>query len=169
VISHKSFEIRWEAFATELLPVLLRALSTGATDELGVFVDENLDDCCDPNEGYPLSVEWRDDLLNGDVHDFADYALTKFYDPAQDFGIGEARYDIERGLAPKARAALLGSPIGPQGNLFDPGRQGSYFQDPSAAASSLKTLAGHRGSSLDPFILLLETAVASGNGVYVTF
>jgi hypothetical protein len=152
VISHKSFEIRWEAFATELLPVLLRALSTGATDELGVFVDENLDDCCDPNEGYPLSAEWRDDLLNGDVHDFADYALTKFYDPAQDFGI-----------------ALLGSPMGPQGNPFDPGRQGSYFQDPSVAASSLKTLAGHRGSSLDPFILLLETAVASGNGVYVTF
>ena len=72
-------------------------------------------------------------------------------------------------LSPEAKPCLLGAPFGPPGNLFDPGRMGSYFQDSAEAIRSRDVLRKLSFSDLSSFLTCLEQAAASGRGLYVTF
>jgi hypothetical protein len=123
----------------------------------------------DPYEGEPLSADWRDTLGSRDVHNYGDYALTRFYDPANSCGIGYPWTRLDDQLPEPAANAMLGFPIGPAQNRFNPGAYGSYFQTPSDVEESLALLRPHACPDLERYLELLQRCAVERRGVYVTF
>ena len=113
-MKHKAYAFDWSAFARDKLhDILLDALSSG--DERGLirYIDANRDYIKDPYEGGPLSDDWKDSLGNYDVHEFGDFALTRFYDPMENYGIDHYWLDLDfEHLPEEGQAALLGTPLG---------------------------------------------------------
>ena len=68
-----------------------------------------------------------------------------------------------------ARSALLGSPIGPEEALFDPGRRGSYFQTPMQVKKSAETLKGCAQIEILDYRHLLQYCSDENLGLYVSF
>jgi hypothetical protein len=56
----------------------LDALSSGDERRLARYIEVNRDYIKDRYEGGPLFDDWKDRLRNYDVHEFADFALTRF-------------------------------------------------------------------------------------------
>jgi hypothetical protein len=168
-MEHKAYAFDWSAFEFDLHPMLVAALTAKNTAALAAYIDEHLAELTDPYEGEPLSADWRDTLENRDVHEYGDYALTRFYDPADCWGIGYEWSRLSDELPTPAANALLGSPVGPDKNLFDSGRLGSYFQSPKRVRESLGALQPHTCPDLARYLELLERCVAERHGVYVTF
>jgi hypothetical protein len=176
-MSHKAYAFDWSAFARdELHNVLLDALSSG--DERGLirYIEANRHYIKDRYRGGPLSDDWKDSLGNYDVHEFGDFALTRFYDPMENYGIDHYWLDFEH-LPEADQAALLGTPFGPREAYFDPGRQGSYFQTPQEVVRSLASIRRIDLSNMDrdqresweQFEKLLGECAKAGSGLYVTF
>jgi hypothetical protein len=177
-MSHKAYAFDWRAFERDELPGLLTgALETNDSSALLAYIERNRAALKDPYEGDPLPRDWKDQLGNRDVHECGDFALTRFYDPAADDGLGHCWSEIDDAVSEEARRALLGSPFGPTHNRFDPGRYGSYFQTPEQVPNLLALVRGLDLSWLDEndrgfvegFEGLLEECVAGGLGLYVTF
>ena len=105
------------------------------------------------------------------MHEYGDFALTRFYDPADDRGVGNAWVGIDASLPEQDRPALLGRPLGRAGREFDPGRQGSYFQTPEQVVESLRRVQrlSEYQDVLRGYIELLRACAAGRRGVYVTF
>jgi hypothetical protein len=166
---HKAYRFDWSRFQAELAPVLLRALQDDDAEPLARFVDANLAACSSPYDGEPLDADWRDALEARDVQELADFALTCFYKPADSLGLGDAWLALSESLAPGAQAALLGTPFGPEGRLFDPGRQGSYFQSAAQLRESSAALGGAEDADLARFRQDMDRIAGDGEGLYVTF
>jgi hypothetical protein len=175
---HKAYSFDWPAYQQDELPGLLhRALKTGDTSGLLGYVKRNRESLRDPYEGDPLCEDWKGQLGNRDVHEYGDYALTRFYDPEADCGLAYCWNEIDDALPEEDRESLLGTPFGPEHNRFDPGRYGSYFQSPEEVVATLARVRGFDLSCLDEsdrgfvrrFVGLLEECVAGGLGLYVTF
>jgi len=122
--SHKAFAFSSESFAEELAPLLSQSLASRSTSLLEAFIERHISACSCPYDGEPLGPEWRELLEMGTTQELADFALTKYYEPTEDFGLGEAWGQVEATLLAPQRAALLGTALGPPDNLFDPGLQG---------------------------------------------
>jgi hypothetical protein len=167
-MSHKAYAFDWRGFELDLLPLLEDALHADNTAQLERFIDDHREALTDPYEGEPLSDDWRAALENRDVHEYGDYALTRFYDPSEDCGIGEAWVRISERLSRPAANALLGCSVGTPKSVFDPGRCGSYFQTPAQVPESLAILKPLGLPELGPFLALLERCAAEKCGVYVT-
>jgi hypothetical protein len=168
-MEHKAFAFDWSQYETDLHTLLVEALTSGDTAKLEAFIDRHLGELTDPYEGEPLSEDWRTTLGNRDVHNFGDYALTRFYDPTDDRGIGCEWARLSEDLPQKAGNAMLGFAVGPAENSFDPGRMGSYFQTPAQVQESLQMLQHHSCPALARYLELLEGCVAEQRGLYVTF
>jgi hypothetical protein len=175
---HKAYAFDWPAFEQDELPELLsRALETGDLTGLVAYVERNRHVLKNPYEGGPLDEDWEELLENRDVHEFGDFALTRFYDPAAEFGLGYCWNEIDDAFPEEGRLALLGSPLGPAHNRFDPGRYGSYFQTPRRVEESLALircfdlprLDEHDRGIVERFEGLLEECVLRGLGLCVTF
>src|SRR5579859_5459649 len=93
-MEHRAFLLDYDAFIAELAPLLQEALHANDCDALAEFIDANLAHLRHPVEYYALDEDWRSELSNADVHVIGDLALTKYYDPRQDFGLGEAWDDL---------------------------------------------------------------------------
>jgi hypothetical protein len=111
-MEHKAFAFHWVAFERELLPSLLRALEENETESLATFIDANMSQLVHPSEETPLDENWRSLLDHGDIQELGDLAITKYYKPADDFGLGAKWITIEGVLPKGARDALLGRPLG---------------------------------------------------------
>ena len=108
-MSHKAYAFDWSAFARdELHGILLDALSSGDTNGLIRYIEANQDHLKDLYEGGPLS-DWKNVLENFDVHEFGDFALTRFYDPEKDSGLEKDWLAIDEHLPEADRAVLLGT------------------------------------------------------------
>ena len=68
-------------------------------------------------------------------------------------------------MAGKPLAERHGAPL----RLIDPGRYGSYFQNPALLRKSLGLLRPLGLPELQPFVELLERSTVAGLGAYVTF
>jgi hypothetical protein len=108
-------------------------------------------------------------LGNKNVQEYGDFALTRFYDPAMDLGVGEEWMEIDDSLSESNRSAFLGYPIHSKNNVFDPGYMGSYFQTPEQVAASLRNVIELAIETNESFQALLEDSNRSGLGIYVTF
>ena len=164
-LDHKAFEFDWNLFERELLPLLPLSLPHDDFTKLAAFIDDNLVFCRSPYDGSTLTPEWRELLDNGDAQEVADFALTKYYDPNADCGLGAQWIDVERCLPISLKNALLGSAI----TSFDPGRQGAYFQSPGQVRSSVELMVVASIPELHEFQIFLAGAAAKSLGVYVTF
>ena len=166
---HKAFIFHWDAFRTELGPLLAASLHDLDTTRLIEFADRHRRSLRDPYDSERLSENWADQLEVGDVQEVGDFLLTKYYDPKEDRGLGEAWLLLEDSLDAEQRQALLGQPFGPEKARFDPGRIGSYFQNGDSTRRSLETLRHVHRTELSGFLSLLEQAVTANQGLYVTF
>jgi hypothetical protein len=166
MMEHKAFSFDWIAFGRHLRPILYTALESDSTAGLIGFIDHHRASLTDPFEGEPLPEGWRSLLENGDVHEYGDFALTGYYSPQVDFGIGHAWLRLSHEVS--NTGALLGTPFGPESNRFDPGRMGSYFQTPEDVADSLNALASQHYPEFATFVDLLERCGVENLGVYVT-
>lgn len=166
-MEHKAFAFDWNAFQGDLAPVLREALSSDAEAELAAFIERHRQSLTDPYEGEPLPEDWSSLMDNRDVQEHGDFALTHYYSPTDDFGIGGSWLALADSFP--AAHALLGTPFGPEHRLFDPGRMGSYFQAPDTVNKSLRELSNADRPELSDFVNLLENCRTGGMGVYVTF
>jgi hypothetical protein len=166
---HKAYAFDWIAFKSGLLRKLTTALRTDDPTSLLRFIAENRKQIKDPYEGDPLSDDWQEAYDAHDVQTIADFALTRYYDPAADYGIDYEWGRIAEERPDIAYTLLLGKPVGPRSNRFDPGRYGSYFQRPGELPATLENLSIIREPALRSFRALLRSSSRRGLGVYVTF
>lgn len=168
-MSHKAFIFDWPTFENELAPVLHVALMNGRMDSITHFINEHLNELTDPYEGHALDSSWDRQLERHDLQEIADFALTKYYDVNSDMGLGDAWMSIEKDLDLTQRRALLGIPFGPENNVLDPGRMGSYFQSVRICEEARSLLLVSAIPALNEFLHVLELAIAEKKGIYVTF
>src|SRR5262245_21828213 len=141
MMEHKAFLFAYEPFDAELRPLLEDDLRNHNYRKVRAFALANLDTPRDPYEGEPLRADWESLIETRDTHQYGDFALTKYYDPIADIGLGqswEGLQELIEGEVP--RSPLLGSTIGPIGEPFDPGKMGSYFQNPGDVTRNYKHL-----------------------------
>jgi hypothetical protein len=131
-MEHKAFVFDYHAFQEQLSIVLREALGAGRVSALPEFIKRNIGALRDPNTGERLGVDWESAVVPKDVHQYADVALTKFYDPSRDRGLGYRWEELQEALARHdlMPSILLGSAFGFARNYFDPGKMGAYFQTP---------------------------------------
>jgi len=163
-MEHRAFVFDYGAFARELLPLLTIALQRNDVTRLLSFVETNRDELVDPYEGEPLTVDWRSMLEVEDAHQVGDFALTKYYDPLLDIGVGDDWLSLREPL----RNVLLGRTVGPPDNPFDPGKMGSYFQsiDETKAAWALVKRLSNVPDIVSEFY---RRALSEPKGLYITF
>ena len=176
-MEHKAFLFDFSSFNNELRSLLESALSTGDCAQLIDFINTNMDSIKDPYEGETLDSNWETMLEFRDAHQYGDFALTKYYEPSEDIGLGLEWESIQacllNGLG--SGEAVLGKPVGPDDNLFDPGKQGSYFQDEGQVRDNLESLMRLQQSApdskdvLSPLVEILQKAANAGEGLYITF
>lgn len=170
---HRAFCFDFRAFEAELAPLLYRALSDEDAEAIRDFVERNREALTDPYEGEPLSEEWEEMLEARDVQAYGDFALTKYYSPKEDIGLGTEWTSVGdrlRGTGSGLDGTLLGIPFGPPVKQFDPGRMGSYFQSPEMVAEHLRRLEKEPlDSDIDRAKSVLRAAQEVGIGLYVTF
>lgn len=129
-MEHKAFLFDYASFERELRSQLEQALANGNVAPLESFINANLRSLRDPYEGLPLGEDWRARIESEDAHQYGDLALTKYYLPTDDIGLGLG-WERVQNLIAAARLAvspILGTIVGPQANPFDPAKLGSYFQ-----------------------------------------
>lgn len=168
-MSHKAYAFEWYRFELEFRLCLESALTTNDLSAIEVHIAAHISTIRDPNTGEPLSADWQAHLSNRDIHEFGDRALTRYYDPACDNGIGDVWMSLSDQLPEAAANALLGFTLGPPEQLFDPGRYGSYFQTPAQVKTSRGVLGPFANRDLATFVTFLDQCAAEDKGLYVTF
>jgi hypothetical protein len=172
---HKAFLLDERRFRAELAPALERALA-GDRGPIVAFLDAHAGELRDPYDGEPVGDGFREAIAEADADALGDLALTCFYDPSDDLGLGPAWPAIEARLADAGLdpAAFLGERFGAADARFDPGQMGSFFQSEADVARNLRALRAVLGArdDLDEALAdleeLLATAADEGAGLYVT-
>ncbi|MEI7701437.1 MAG: hypothetical protein WCK86_16680 [Planctomycetia bacterium] len=176
MMEHKAFIFDFDTFERELQPLLEEALVSGDTKGLIAFVNDNLGDLKDPYEGQPLEVDWEAMIETADAHQYGDFALTKYYDPLKDIGIGvewENVQDLISSDPDLPESPILGRTVGPSKVPFDPGKLGSYFQSLDQVRQNHQCLLNlakkGRPTDFDRPVQMLAEAENAKRGLYVTF
>lgn len=169
-LEHKAFEFDWQFFKADFLAILHNALASNDVVLLHSYIEENVRFLVDPYEGEPLNLDWRMQIENvHDVHTLGDFAITRFYDPSKDCGIGSAWLDCGDCFTNSSQIALLDQTVGPSFNPFDPGKMGSYFQSPDEVSQSFELLSKSDNSLMTEYLSFLRSCLARQSGLYVTF
>lgn len=177
-MNHQAFVFDYNAFIKELSNVLENALRTNESHELIEFIEKNISSLKDPIEGDTLDLHWRKTIDTEDISQYGDLAITKYYEPKRNIGMGYEWMLLSDLLLEKFTrddSLLLGMPFGPSENYFNPGLMGSYFQSPEQVqwnAEILKTFSKEQ-LELFPQLVLLKRmflqALALKKGLYITF
>jgi hypothetical protein len=174
----KAYIFDLDRFNAGLRPLVEESLRTNDHAALRRFIAQHLDELKDPYAGEPLESNWEGLLETRDVQEYADFALTLYYDPSADIGLGNGWPALQELLvreAPAGTDLTMGDVVGPPSRPFDPGGMGAFFLTNEAAVSRLETLrelSGERTNLRDqiaPLLELFATIVDSGRGAYVTF
>lgn len=170
---HKAYAFDWHGFQQGLMAILQHALASDDVAGLLAFIEANHAALKDPYQGDPLTNAWWNENVDPrDVHQVGEVALTRYFDPAEACGLHTRWMQLHDTLPNEAAAALLGRVVGPEGNPFDPGKQGAYFQPPEQVVESLRILRATLmpdSAEFRAYRALLETCVDTRQGLYVTF
>ena len=176
MMEHKAFVFDFERFSRELQPIIERGLLSGDCSETIAFVRDNLGRLKDPYEGEPLGSDWESMIESRDIHQYGDFALTKYYDPSADIGLGASWAEVQDLIVRDSTilvSPILGTIVGPERNPFDPGKLGSYFQSYDRLQKSINQLTALRdpavASVVAPALQMLSCAADAKAGLYVTF
>jgi hypothetical protein len=176
MMEHKAFVFDYESFDRELRAILEDALRSGDFTGLVSFINVNLGDLRDPYEGQPLGADWEAMIETQDSHQYGDFALTKYYNPIADIGLGVAWENFQELIANDpvlTESPILGSTIGPEEDPFDPGKMGSYFQSAQQARQNYRFLSNlaqkESSQDLNRAVEMLSEAVDAKTGLYITF
>jgi hypothetical protein len=175
---HKAFILDYKSFESQLKNILESALKNENVSQLSEYISQNQTHLKDPYEGEPLTNEWESMIESQDPHQYGDFALTMFYDPTEDIGLGYDWENVQEILSQKLTDAssVLGSPIGPASNYFDPGKMGAYFQSPQQVIENQRLLENsfnqeefESSAELEKMLEILQSAISEGKGLYITF
>jgi hypothetical protein len=167
-----------DRFDVGLRPRLESALRENDPTTLRQFIEQNLGEVKDPYAGEPLESNWEDLLETRDVQEYGDFALTLYYDPAADIGLGDRWTALQELLvreAPAGTDLTLGDTIGPVSRPFDPGGMGAYLLSNESATNrldALRELSAARPDlreSLAPLAEMFAAVANSGRGAFITF
>jgi len=175
-MEHKAFLFDYDSFDRELRSILEDALGSGDSARLRSYIISNLHRLKDPYEGYALSGEWESLIESHNAHQYGDFALTKYYRPTSDIGLGRSWEHVQELIASDltlTESPILGATVGPRGNPFDPGGMGSYFQSSPSVRQHLEYLSGLAKNVKDDGLLkamqMLNEAAKVDSGLYITF
>lgn len=177
-MSHKAFVFAFDDFEAELRSILELALSRNDPSVLRDFIVVHRESLVDPYEGNELEENWESLLEIRNVQEYGDFALTKYYDPLDDVGLGDRWEKVGDALEAHGinENVVLGRAVGRPDALFDPGRMGSYFQPLGAVRahrqrleSVLQGLETPDRVYLDAARSMFEAAAVEDKGLYVTF
>jgi hypothetical protein len=161
-MEHKAYEFDWDNFDTELRPILEQSLSNDQNMNLYTFINANREYLTDPYEGEPLDEDWEEKLETRSTQELGDFALTKYYEFSENYGLSDNWLPLQDELSQKLINALLGTSI----SSFDPGCYGSYFQSSDQRKENAALLLK---SSIGPVKEFAKYLNKLNKGVYVTF
>ncbi len=178
-MSHKAFVFDYNSFSSQFLGILLESLEKINKEKLIDFIQQNIENIQHPDEGLSVDSLWQNLIKVGDVQEYADFALTKFYYSDDDIGLDYEWQDVEKILNEEflldSNLILLGRTICFADNCFDPGRMGSYFQSFDEVQENLKIIKKYLEqkpeflNSLQVLIGMFQNAVIKQQGLYITF
>jgi hypothetical protein len=111
---HKAFVFDYTSFDRELKKIVEDAIDTGGYEDLERYIIANLIFLKDPYEGESLSEDWKEMFEHQEDSDqYGDFAMTKFYNPAEDIGFGHDWADAQNILLNEFEdsSIILGTPI----------------------------------------------------------
>lgn len=162
---HLAFVFDEAAFRRDLAPLLDRHEDVA----LESFINDHRARLRDPETGEALGLSWREKSENEGFARRAALALTAFYDPTANIGLGSAAEKLRFSLMdlyPEGRVFVGGGLLGvPEG----------YFQSAGYVAASVVILerlrAEHRlkADIIDPVLAMLQMAASAGHGLYLIF
>lgn len=177
-IEHKAFIFDYNAFVDELADILKDALINNENEKLINFIEDNLLNLKHPDEGDPLDCDWQKTIEIEDASQYGDLAITKYYNPNWNIGIGYNWQELDDAIFSKLDlniSPLLGIRLGTTEKYFDPGKLGSYFQSPDLVRINLEllnSLSIEKQEYLESICLLQEMfsiALTLIKGIYITF
>ena len=176
MMTHKAFLFDYARFDMELRSPLESSLSSDNCANVIAFIKRNLDALSDPYEGEPLDGDWESMIETKDAHQYGDFALTKYYAPTDDIGLGAAWAEVQELVEThnsELTSPILGNVVGSWDAPFDPGKMGSYFQGESDVVESHRRLLDlNENTSCDAIhaaLAMLDRAISTRKGLYVTF
>ncbi len=161
-MEHKAYEFDWDSFNSELRPILEQSISNDQNANLYSFINTNIEYLTDPYEGELLDKDWEEQLEAKSIQELGDFALTKYYNVTEDYGLSDNWLPLQDEVSQKIINALLGTSI----SGFDPGCYGSYFQNSNQREENAALLSESNIESVKEFAAYLSKL---NKGVYVTF
>jgi hypothetical protein len=157
---HKAFAFDFETYRKELRPVLDRALLSGSSDELLVYIAREFTNLKHPFEGGPLPADWDTQFDTRSSQFTGELAMTRYFDPSEDLGL-------------PGDEIIKGEVVGPPEAPFDPGLMDSYLQDPACVERNHQRLLAatsiHGEAEIQNLIGMLKVAADRKLGLYVVF
>jgi hypothetical protein len=177
MMTYHAFLFDYDGFACELKPLVEECLRSGTTPPLEAFIERNRCALRSVMTGEPLAENWRAEIEGGGPTDYAELALTKYYDEeADNLVMGKWRRFVEAFNQVGGREEIaLGEVIGPPECIFDPTSQGSFFQSRNEVERHLEIINGwlELEESLPEELMelrdMFQTARDAGRGLYVKF
>lgn len=124
-MEHKAFVFDTKTYMEQLNNLLV---DRGANDDIATirqFIEEHLDIMKSPYTGDELNEDWGEEIEKGDIQEYADFALTGYYNLNEDIGLS---YEWDRLLEAlkkldliEAEYCILGKSIQKENFRIDPG------------------------------------------------
>lgn len=179
-LKHQAFIFDYDNFKSQLCETLLNSLLTKQKWDLIKFITRNFREIKDPDRGFPIDETWEELTSRTDICEFANVALTKFYDPANDIGLNSEWQETKEALKGifeivESDNIILGDPIGMNNIYFDPKRTGSYFQSPQQILGNIEIVSKCLEKKPEYFhdlkylLFMLKSAANYQQGLYITF
>lgn len=146
-IDHKVYLFRYSEFQSELADLLYHALETDEVGNLRGFINSERSLLTEHVTEEPLVEDWEVGF-EPDVQRYADIALTKYYNLAEDLGLGYsfdvlgAYLNIVSELAGQSNVLICGRLFGPKGKRLDPGYMGTGLLPPDDVSHFAMLLSG---------------------------
>lgn len=192
-MEHRAFVFDEEKFSKELRNLLLDAGLAEDVDKIKSFIAQHSDDIKSPYDGIKVNSDYEKGMYNKDVQEYADYAMTAYYEPDDDMGLSYAWEVVLKVLKKlkykSAKYALLGKSVSKKGFCVDPGCSGLGIVAADDAQKIYEELAELEDSfnedaenfedeefeaddiisAFGDLLVLYETATDEGCGLLLTF
>ena len=160
---HKAFVFDEAAFRRELAPILDRHDDTALEN----FISDHRAELRDPETGTALELSWREKPENEGRGRRAALALTAYYDPTANIGLGNAASKYRFALMdlyPEGRVFVAGGSLGVPEGYF---QSAPYVAESTAILERLRSDFPLKADVIDPVLAMLQTAATASRGLYI--